>query len=259
MRVKYVHICAYAKHDCKFQSNHASSMYVHIGAYAKHDCKFQSIFMASMYICAYWCIRKVWLQVSSFGKYRIIVRLRWEVCQHFGAFKIQKSRLLFEPTKLGSEKNGFFFLKSLSHLFWTCVRLFLRADIFFWNQTFAKPSNRVARWHIFKPKTIIWVNFRGIFNQRCWYILLLFGIFYGHLVYFVAIWFIIWLFGIFFPFWYAVPRKIWQPCRRSIFAKWFEGFITTFITQPGLPDFSWSKIPKRGKIYQITTKYTKCT
>jgi hypothetical protein len=26
---------------------------------------------------------------------------------------------------------------------------------------------------------------------------------------------------------------------------------------PGLPDFSLSKIPNRGKIYQITTKYTK--
>jgi hypothetical protein len=26
---------------------------------------------------------------------------------------------------------------------------------------------------------------------------------------------------------------------------------------PGLPDFCWSKVPKRGKIYQITTKYTK--
>jgi hypothetical protein len=26
----------------------------------------------------------------------------------------------------------------------------------------------------------------------------------------------------------------------------------------GLPDFSWFKIPKLGKIYQITTKYTKC-
>jgi hypothetical protein len=26
---------------------------------------------------------------------------------------------------------------------------------------------------------------------------------------------------------------------------------------PGLPDFSWSKIPKRGKLYPITTKYTK--
>jgi hypothetical protein len=24
----------------------------------------------------------------------------------------------------------------------------------------------------------------------------------------------------------------------------------------GLPDFSWSKIPKRGKIHQIITKYT---
>jgi hypothetical protein len=25
----------------------------------------------------------------------------------------------------------------------------------------------------------------------------------------------------------------------------------------GLPDFSWYKIPKRGKIYQMTTKYIK--
>jgi hypothetical protein len=25
----------------------------------------------------------------------------------------------------------------------------------------------------------------------------------------------------------------------------------------GLPDFSWYKIPERGKIYQMTTKYTK--
>jgi hypothetical protein len=27
---------------------------------------------------------------------------------------------------------------------------------------------------------------------------------------------------------------------------------------PGLPDFSWCKIPKWGKIYQITTNYTNC-
>jgi hypothetical protein len=26
----------------------------------------------------------------------------------------------------------------------------------------------------------------------------------------------------------------------------------------GLPDFPWCNIPKRRKIYQITTKYTKC-
>jgi hypothetical protein len=28
---------------------------------------------------------------------------------------------------------------------------------------------------------------------------------------FVAIWYILWLFGMLFPFWYVVPRKIWQP------------------------------------------------
>jgi hypothetical protein len=26
----------------------------------------------------------------------------------------------------------------------------------------------------------------------------------------------------------------------------------------GLPDFAWYKIPKRGKMYQITTNFTKC-
>jgi hypothetical protein len=41
---------------------------------------------------------------------------------------------------------------------------------------------------------------------------------YCHLVYFVVIWYIFSIlayfttfFGIFFPFWYFVPRKIWQP------------------------------------------------
>jgi hypothetical protein len=44
------------------------------------------------------------------------------------------------------------------------------------------------------------------------HILLQFGILCGYLVYFVVIWSILWLFGVFFPFWYLVPRKIWQPC-----------------------------------------------
>jgi hypothetical protein len=40
-----------------------------------------------------------------------------------------------------------------------------------------------------------------------------FGIFYGHLVYFVAVGYILFLlFAIVFPFWYVAPRKIWQPC-----------------------------------------------
>jgi hypothetical protein len=38
------------------------------------------------------------------------------------------------------------------------------------------------------------------------------GIFYVHLDhYFMAILNILWPFGTFFPFWYIVPRKIWQP------------------------------------------------
>jgi hypothetical protein len=31
----------------------------------------------------------------------------------------------------------------------------------------------------------------------------------------------------------------------------------SYITRAGLPDFSCHNIPERGKIYQITTKYTK--
>jgi hypothetical protein len=46
---------------------------------------------------------------------------------------------------------------------------------------------RVARWHISKPKIPIWVNFGGYSNRRCWYSISPFGLFYGYLVYFVAI------------------------------------------------------------------------
>jgi hypothetical protein len=34
-------------------------------------------------------------------------------------------------------------------------------------------------------------------------------------------------------------------------------FLLNCVHKPGLPDFSWRHIPKREKIYQITTKYTK--
>jgi hypothetical protein len=43
------------------------------------------------------------------------------------------------------------------------------------------------------------------------------GLFYGHLVYFVAIlvyvWYMLWVFVIFSPV--LVRRKIWQPCRQG--------------------------------------------
>jgi hypothetical protein len=49
-----------------------------------------------------------------------------------------------------------------------------------------------------------------VYFMAIWYILWLFGIFYGYLVYFMVIlvylmviWYILWLFGIFSPFWYA--------------------------------------------------------
>jgi hypothetical protein len=32
---------------------------------------------------------------------------------------------------------------------------------------------------------------------------------------------------------------------------------SNFLRSPGLPDFYWYNIPKLGKIYQITMKYTK--
>jgi hypothetical protein len=49
-------------------------------------------------------------------------------------------------------------------------------------------ASRVARWFVFKPKILIWVNFGGPKNGKYWYILWSFKIFYSHLVYFMAIW-----------------------------------------------------------------------
>jgi hypothetical protein len=40
-------------------------------------------------------------------------------------------------------------------------------------------------------------------------------------------------------------------------AEEFKMLISRFRERAGLPDFSCYNIPKRGKIYQITTKYIK--
>jgi hypothetical protein len=76
---------------------------------------------------------------------------------------------------------------------------------------FYSGCTRVARWFVFKPKIPIWVNFEGLAMENL-------GIFYDHLVYVTAIGNILWPFGIFCghlvyfsPFWYFLPRKIWQP------------------------------------------------
>jgi hypothetical protein len=71
-------------------------------------------------------------------------------------------------------------------------------------------QSRVARWHIFKPKIPIWVNFGWSCNGWCWHVL-------AHFVYFIAIWYILWALGKFYgslvyfpPFWSIIPRKIWH-------------------------------------------------
>jgi hypothetical protein len=57
-----------------------------------------------------------------------------------------------------------------------------------------------------------WVNFVGSCIRRCWYILWLFGIFCCQLMNLMAICYILCSFDTYFPFWYIVPRQIWQPC-----------------------------------------------
>jgi hypothetical protein len=49
-------------------------------------------------------------------------------------------------------------------------------------------STRVARWHVFKPKIQIWVNFGGPWFKKV-------VLFYDHLEYFTAIWYILRPFG----------------------------------------------------------------
>jgi hypothetical protein len=71
-------------------------------------------------------------------------------------------------------------------------------------------ESRVARWHIFKPKSQFGQIFKGLIMEDAGIFLVIrpilpqFGIFCGHLVYFVAIWYILWPFDIFVAIWYIV-------------------------------------------------------
>jgi membrane protease YdiL (CAAX protease family) len=51
----------------------------------------------------------------------------------------------------------------------------------------------------------------------------------------VAIWYILWLFGLFFPFWYVVPRKIWQPW--FLLLKAFIGIVEEFFLRGSIAQF----------------------
>jgi hypothetical protein len=55
------------------------------------------------------------------------------------------------------------------------------------------------------------------------------------LVYFMDSWSILWPFGIFLPFWYVVPRKIWQP-RHLCSVAHNRGSYLQVGSSAGLPD-----------------------
>jgi hypothetical protein len=66
--------------------------------------------------------------------------------------------------------------------------------------------------HIFKPKNPNLGKFWSVLQWKMFVYLVTilsilrpFGIFCGHLVYFMVVWYI------FSPFWYDAARKIWQP------------------------------------------------
>jgi hypothetical protein len=78
---------------------------------------------------------------------------------------------------------------------------------------------RVARWHIFKPKIPIRVNFEGLAMED---------------IYFMVLWHIVWSFGVCIswlfctvtPFCYVVPRKIRQPW------PWYHVYVPKWLRIP---------------------------
>jgi hypothetical protein len=84
------------------------------------------------------------------------------------------------------------------------------------------PWATVARWYTY------FLHFGGSCNIRCWHILSVYftAILYNLLPFGIPI---LWSFGIFSPFWYVVPRKIWQPLHgppRDIFLHFRHSFKT---------------------------------
>jgi hypothetical protein len=94
-----------------------------------------------------------------------------------------------------------------------------------------------------------------VYFTAIWYILRLFGIFFGHLVY-VGMYFMV--IRYIFPFWSTVPRKIWQPCSRtfqeprptfSSFEKYY--FIPSFAAPHGTHSTARARARTRDQCDQI--------
>jgi hypothetical protein len=107
-------------------------------------------------------------------------------------------------------------------------------------------QSRVARWFVFKPKIKIWIKFRGPWRGKCCHILWPFGIFYCHLVYFIAVWCSLWSFGIYFPFWYVCTKKNLATLRQS-----FEKTHNQFTFPPNLSSTHTHRCVQSTYVQQI--------
>jgi hypothetical protein len=80
------------------------------------------------------------------------------VCRSEG-FKADMIEIFFRQKK----KQREFFQRGIFHDRYQRARSKLWPDL--------GMDTRVARWFVFKPKILLWVNFGGPLNGKCWYIL----------------------------------------------------------------------------------------
>jgi hypothetical protein len=137
------------------------------------------------------------------------------LCAVFITVGAQNLGLLFSTVKVIYLKKwlsnilGYFFTSSFGHTGGECVRAF--------SQNLSRQKSRVARWYIFKPKLQILLYFGRSWSGMLRYILSPFGILkpFGALncllLYFVV------SLAYFSPFWFNLPRKIWQPRAERFF------------------------------------------
>jgi hypothetical protein len=134
----------------------------------------------------------IWYTVCSFGTFFPVL----VSCTNENLATLERG-LNLEPiswhlTMVDGDKSAlnFFHAKSMHQVF---VDKVWRLPISVVNTKPYKSSahsivlTRVARWCIFKPKIQIWVNFGRSCNGRCSYLLVPFCLFYGQMLYFMAI------------------------------------------------------------------------
>jgi hypothetical protein len=113
----------------------------------------------------------------------------------------------------------------------------------------------------FQTKIPIWVNFEGSCNGRHWYILLPFGLFYGHWVYFVVFWYMLPPFW--YVVWYVVPENlatlVWKAIRGM--QKFSDKFLLTagssfFNRKAFVCQQEWErKLEKRKKEFRLKMNF----